>query len=36
MPIFTSTPLTVFDQESFHAVDKIVTGCAFDIHQMIL
>ena len=33
MPIFTSSPITVFDQESFHAVDEIATGCAFDIHN---
>jgi len=33
MPIFTSAPITVFDQESFHVVDKIATGCAFDIHN---
>ena len=33
MPISTSSPIAVFDQESFHAVDKVVTGCAFDIHN---
>lgn len=33
MPIITSTPIAVSDQESFHAVDKIATGCAFDIHN---
>lgn len=33
MPITTSVPITVFDQGSFHAVDRIATGCAFDIHN---
>lgn len=33
MPIFTSVPIVVFDQESFHAMDKVLTGCAFDIHN---
>lgn len=33
MPIQTSAPITVFDQEAFHAVDKVVRGCAFDIHN---
>ncbi|MBM3888579.1 MAG: GxxExxY protein, partial [Verrucomicrobia bacterium] len=33
MPILISIPITVFDQESFHAVDKVATGCAFDIHN---
>jgi GxxExxY protein len=33
MPIHTSIPITVFDQEAFHAVDKVVTGMAFDIHN---
>src|ERR1051326_6259215 len=33
MPITTAIPITVFDQESFHAVDRQVTGIAFDIHN---
>jgi len=33
MPIQTSIPITVFDQEAFHAVDKVVTGVAYDIHN---
>lgn len=33
MPIDTSAPTTVFGQEAFHAVDREVTGCAFDIHN---
>jgi len=33
VPIQTSIPITVFDQEAFHAVDKVVTGVAFDIHN---
>jgi GxxExxY protein len=35
MPVFTSSPITVFDQESFHALDKVATGCAFDIHNEV-
>jgi len=35
MPILTSIPIIVPDQESFHAVEKIATGCAFDIHNEI-
>ncbi|MCL4204300.1 MAG: GxxExxY protein [Pirellulaceae bacterium] len=33
MPILTASPITTFDQEAFHAVDRIATGCAFDIHN---
>ena len=33
MPIRTSVPIRVFDQESFHQIDKRVTGLAFDIHN---
>jgi len=33
MPIHTSVPILVFDQESFHQVDRRVTGLAFDIHN---
>lgn len=33
VPIFTSVPIVVFDQESFHAIDRIATGCAFNIHN---
>jgi GxxExxY protein len=33
MPIHTSVPLQVFDQESFHQVDRRVTGLAFEIHN---
>ena len=33
MPIRTSVPIEVFDQESFHQIDKRVTGIAFDIHN---
>ena len=33
MPIFTSIPITACDQESFHAIDRIATGIAFDIHN---
>lgn len=33
MPIFTSVPITVFDQENFHRVDRQVTGFAFAIHN---
>lgn len=33
MPIHTAVPIRFFDQESFHQVDKRVTGLAFDIHN---
>jgi len=33
MPIRTTVPIQVFDQESFHQVDRRVTGLAFDIHN---
>jgi GxxExxY protein len=33
MPIHTSIPITIFHQEAFHSVDKVVTGVAFDIHN---
>jgi GxxExxY protein len=33
MPIHTAIPIRVFDQESFHHIDKRVTGLAFDIHN---
>lgn len=33
MPIFTSAPITVFDQPSFHLVDEVVTGIAHDVHN---
>jgi GxxExxY protein len=33
MPIHTAVPIRVFDQESYHQVDKRVTGLAFDIHN---
>ena len=33
MPIRTSVPIRIFDQESFHQVDKRVTGIAFAIHN---
>ena len=33
MPIQTSGPIAIFDQEAFHVVDKLVTGVAFDIHN---
>jgi GxxExxY protein len=33
MPIHTAVPVRVFDQESFHRIDKRVTGLAFDIHN---
>ena len=33
MPIRTSVPIQVFDQEAFHQIDKRVTGLAFDIHN---
>jgi len=33
MPIFTAAPVNVFDQESFHRIDRRVTGLVFDIHN---
>lgn len=33
MPVHTSSPIRVFDQEAFHAVDSVVTGLAFDTHN---
>ena len=33
MPIHPTKPIRVFDQESFHQVDRQVTGMAFDIHN---
>jgi GxxExxY protein len=33
MPIFTAVPIEVFDQDAYHAVDRRVTGFAFDIHN---
>ncbi len=33
MPIYTASPITVFDQAAFHAIDEIVTGVAFDLHN---
>lgn len=33
MPITTSVPIKVFDQEEFHAVDKVARGLAFDMHN---
>ena len=33
MPIRTSVPIRVFDQESFHQIDRCVTGMAFEIHN---
>ncbi len=33
MPVETSSPITAFDQESFYAVDEVVTGVAFDVHN---
>jgi GxxExxY protein len=33
MPIRTAVPIRVFDQESFHQIDRRVTGMAFDIHN---
>lgn len=35
MPIFTSVPITIFDQESFHDIDRVVTGAAFDLHNEV-
>ena len=33
MPITSSVPIQQFDQPSFHAVDEVVTGIAFDVHN---
>ena len=33
MPIYISTPISVIDQEAFHAIDKVVTGFAFSVHN---
>lgn len=33
MPVVTSVPIAVFDQEAFHAIDKMVTGEAFKVHN---
>jgi len=33
MPIQTSSPIQVLDQESFHRVERRVTGIAFEIHN---
>lgn len=33
MPIYTASPITVFDQPAFHSVDEVVTGIAFDLHN---
>ncbi|MEX1026660.1 MAG: GxxExxY protein [Candidatus Paceibacterota bacterium] len=33
MPIVTSAPIKIYDQEMFHKVDRRVTGFAFDIHN---
>ena len=33
MPIRTAHPIRLFDQESFHQIDRRVTGMAFDIHN---
>jgi GxxExxY protein len=33
MPIHTAVPVQVFDQESYHQIDRRVTGLAFDIHN---
>jgi hypothetical protein len=30
MSILISAAIEVFDQESFHAIDRLVTGLAFD------
>ncbi len=35
MPITTSLPVRAFDQESFHRIDRQVTGRAFDIHNQL-
>ena len=33
MPIHTSAPIKVFGQEEFHAIDRVVTGTAFKVHN---
>jgi GxxExxY protein len=33
MPITTAVPVVVFNQEEFHAVERRVTGAAFEIHN---
>jgi GxxExxY protein len=33
MPIQTAVPVEIIDQERFHAIDRQVTGIAFDIHN---
>ena len=33
MPIWTSFPIKIIDQETFHQIDRQVTGLAFDIHN---
>ena len=33
MPIETAIPIQLLDQESFHQIDRVVTGFAFDIHN---
>ncbi len=33
MPIITSAPITIFDQPTFHLVDEVVTGIAYDVHN---
>ncbi len=33
MPIWTSSPIKIIDQETFHQIDRKVTGLAFDIHN---
>jgi GxxExxY protein len=33
MPIQTAVPVRIFDQESFHQVDRRVTGITFSIHN---
>ena len=33
MPITTSSPIQIFDQEAFHAVDKVATGIAYELHN---
>lgn len=35
MPVHTSVPIQVFDQDAFHAVERIVTGLSFDIHNQL-
>ncbi|MBI3821861.1 MAG: GxxExxY protein [Planctomycetes bacterium] len=33
MPIHTAVPIRVFDQETYHQIDRRVTGIAFEIHN---